>query len=743
VRRESWEEVQEGRNIAESSGRERYEGYIIGTTGEAQALEGENQMRDEGGNFAIDDDSAWEEEPFRNASSKGLLELIDENGRGDDGNMVEGSDDNSTDLQLVFIGSRVVDSGSSAYAGLGGSSGNLSGFTSGLSNGIGGDENESLQTETGQIDPESTVGGADGIAGRELEIGKETELDGFWGREVERDGLTVAYEESFSGVYGCVNSGMSLLGESSVSSSQNTLSTNVSSAFGGVSSRNNIDGVCRNPAQPSTSMEAQPTQLQFFVRTYMDGRTIVLHAHGSDLVESVYQQIFLRTGLPVSEQRLIFGRLQLQQDQTLEDCKVVDDSTLYLVARMRSTALPASWQLINDLVATIRQICGVDQGQVGLKLMHFQDCIRASVQDFLKMASKSVPVSEHMQVFELAGATLALVMLLLSPVESNRECAEDSISLFLSSNDEYLPPHIHCHCAPLLLDFCKLLAKSAPNHNLYPLCRNALARLLDTVGVAHGSPYFNEAKAESIVHDFAPFVTELSLRLTANLRRTASEYAATDAPINFSSYVKEAKDFTAFVIPLCKAMEVCKGIEGSGLACSTGWVAAPKLPPMCRHDFDVLGDSEEPLSGEVSCKLQSESNIIGNIAAAVGAEIGSHGWLRQLFKDLLQEIGNCLEAVGHVAERQAEQQKEGKCISPSEERPFALAPFLVVLKGLHAVAKLYEGAMTDLLEMLHMRQSSLNVLIRQSQWQVGHFWLYGVGSFKQHMLCNCNPEQKD
>jgi hypothetical protein len=139
-----------------------------------------------------------------------------------------------------------------------------------------------------------------------------------------------------------------------------------------------------------------------------------------------------------------------------------------------------------------------------------------------------------------------------------------------------------------------------------------------------------------------------------------------------------------------------------------------------------------------------ESNIIGNIAAAaVGVEIGSHGWLRQLFKDLLQEIGNCLEAVGHVAERQAEQQKEGKCVSPSEERPFALAPFLVVLKGLHAVAKLYEGAMTDLLEMLHMRQSSLNVLIRQSQWQVGHFWLYGVGSFKQHMLRNCNPEQKD
>lgn len=105
-----------------------------------------------------------------------------------------------------------------------------------------------------------------------------------------------------------------------------------------------------------------------------------------------------------------------------------------------------------------------------------------------------------------------------------------------------------------------------------------------------------------------------------------------------------------------------------------------------------------------------------NIAAEVGAEIGSHGWLRQLFKDLLLEVDSCLEAVGLVAERQNESYGPDSIVS--EDRPFGLAPFLVVLKGLHAIAKLYEGAMADLMEMLLVRRVSLNILIRQSRWQV-------------------------
>jgi E3 ubiquitin-protein ligase NEDD4 len=463
-----------------------------------------------------------------------------------------------------------------------------------------------------------------------------------------------------------------------------------------------------------TPMETSPARLQFFVRTY--GRTIVLHADASDLVESVHQQIFTKTGLPVAEQRLIFGRLQLQQDQTLASCNVDNDATLTLVARMRSTAHPSSWQLINDLVSTIRTMCATTAGeqQVGLKLMHSQDCVRASVQEFLKMAVKSLPVPEHMQVFELAGATAALVMLLLSPLESNRECAEDAINMFLASNDEYLPANIHCHCAPLLLEFCKLLAKSAPNHALYASCRQALARLLDSVLEAHGSPYFNEAKADSIVEDFAPFVNELSSRLTQNLRFTAKAYSSKE-PVSFSSYAKEAKDFTAFVIPLCKAMEVCKGVDASGSSGSSALVptVVPSEPP---KDNARLTDDLQPV-------YMPEYDYTRNVAAGVGAEIGSHGWLRQLFKDLLHEIDSCLEAVGLVVERQLES-AGGPGVGATEERPFGWAPFLMVLKGLHAIAKLYEGAMVDLLDMLMFRRVALNILIRQSRWQQDDdFWL--------------------
>jgi len=112
----------------------------------------------------------------------------------------------------------------------------------------------------------------------------------------------------------------------------------------------------------------------------------------------------------------------------------------------------------------------------------------------------------------------------------------------------------------------------------------------------------------------------------------------------------------------------------------------------------------------------AEYDYTRNIAARVGAEIGSHGWLRQLFKDLLHEIDSCLEAVGFVVERQNE--SAGAGVTATEERPFGWAPFLVVLKGLHAIAKLYEGAMVDLLDMLLVRRISLNILIRQSRWQV-------------------------
>lgn len=383
ARREAREEVLEG-SIAESSGRERYDAAGVIGPGEAQSLDGESQMREEGGNAAIDDDSTWDEEPNWNGitlealceASKGGPDKVEENSKGDEGSGIEELDDPGSNLQALLVmvadptssPSGVIAASNSAVN----SSGILSVSTSGMSNMVEG-------SEIGRNDFRRSVVGDDG------DPGKEPELDVDWETDMERDGVTEGQEESISGGYVSANTVVSMLGESSVSSNAGQSSVGTPSRVVG---------------STVTDMEVRPSRLQFFVRTYIDGRTIVLHANGSDLVESVHQQILVKTGLPVSEQRLIFGRLQLQQDQTLDSCHVCNDATLYLVARMRSTALPSSWQLINDLVATIRHMCAVgdQQGQLGPRLMHSQDCVRASVQEFLKMAVKSVPVSEHMQV---------------------------------------------------------------------------------------------------------------------------------------------------------------------------------------------------------------------------------------------------------------------------------------------------------------------------------------------------------
>lgn len=453
---------------------------------------------------------------------------------------------------------------------------------------------------------------------------------------------------------------------------------------------------------------------QFFVRTILDGPTIVLHADLGDTVESVHRQIQMRTGLPSYEQRLIYCGKQLQREQTLAVYKVTNDATLQLVGRMRSTALPHSWQLVSDLVATIRLLCARNDTQKPL-----QDKVCSQVKEFLKMAAKSIPSSEHMQVFQLAGAgaTLALVMLMLSPVESNHKCAEEAIKLFTSANEEYLPNHIHCYCAPILLEFCKLLAKSAPNHNLYTVCRSSLASLLDTVGFAHGSPYFSDAKASTIVQEFSPFVSELSIRLSSNLRWTTRACALKDKAVDIQ-HVKEGQDFTAFVIPLCKAMEACK-VESN-------------VPSNGVHVEDKSKGFQEDL-----CQKQA---LITNCSVSLKEEIGSHKWLRTVFKKLLLEIESCLEEVEDVA------------VSPGtssvDDHPFSWAPFLVVLKGLHAIAKLYDDAMEELLLKLQLRRPALNILIRQLRWHDDHFWLLDYGFLldfesKKRLVMAMLPEPQD
>lgn len=525
------------------------------------------------------------------------------------------------------------------------------------------------------------------------------------------DGVPVEEERVVNSLSNFSREGL-LLGEAAVSTESMDVGRGRSSRVLEEASISSIEDLAIKSMDEDMAMSSKP-RLQFFVRTFLDGRTIVIHGSASDTVEYVQRQIQLKTGLPMYEQRLIYGGKQLQCDQTLGDCHVVNDAMLNLVARMRSTALPQSWQLINDFVSTIRTMCkmGEEAPNPQRNLTHLQDSIRNQVKEFLKMATKAVSPSEHMQVFQLSGATSALIMLLLARVQSNSECAEESIKLFLSPNDDFLPNHIHIYCAPILLEFCKLLAKSVPSHHLYTVCRNALASLLETIGVAHGSQYFNEAKAETIVQDFSPFVRELAVKLSSNLCCAARPSLAKDKPILTVQHDKcvhdrEAQDFTAFVIPLCKAMEAI----------------------------------DSPVASHVNVRKVAHMASCSRADPLMAVDIGSHKWLCAVFRELLHKIDIWLEAVANTIVEPGP--------STREDFPFGWAPFLFILKGLHAIAKLSKDDMEDLLSMLNTRRLALNNLIQQSPLHDEHFWLLEHSFLldfesKRHLVMAMLPEPQE
>ncbi|KAJ8566078.1 hypothetical protein K7X08_030555 [Anisodus acutangulus] len=447
----------------------------------------------------------------------------------------------------------------------------------------------------------------------------------------------------------------------------------------------------------SSSKPKLPGRLQFFVRLLSGGNTLVIHAEPTHTVKSIHEKIHVITGIPIIEQRLIYRGKQLQFEQTLAECGIQNDTGLQLVGRMRSTGHPQAWQLINDFVYTIFDLCKTLDPRPSTR-------IKTRLTEFITMTPRNSTEQafEHLQIFLSSCAPAALVMLYMSQCKVNRDTGDESIRQFISSSKNVLPKPIYMQCGPIVLEFCKLLSVAAGvDDTLYGLCRTSLGGMVELIGVIKWES--NGSKDVIDLQDVFPFVRELGGKISQALESSVRENAF------MGPAESDVQDFTAFMRPVRNLIEEHVAISSL--------IAFPL--------------QEEGTSEEEESKRFEMSYYTQQIKC-----------LHDIYFDLLEKMEACLKKM-----------EEPLVLKEKGEggEPFAVgwSQYLAILKEINGISKLYKGSEDEFWSKMRHRKVSLCFLIvrfakrcEDHQWILEHKEVTNFEA-RRHLGMMLLPEVKD
>ena len=295
----------------------------------------------------------------------------------------------------------------------------------------------------------------------------------------------------------------------------------------------------------------------------------------------------------------------------------------------------------------------------------------------------------HLQIFMLSSAPAALVMLYMSMEEGNRDCADSAIRHFLNISLNSLPKCHHNYCAPIVLEFCKLLRRAGDEDPLYLSCRSTLGMMLESI-----IPSMKRVAGAIVMEENFPFISEMASRLRRDLG-LSMETPGTAGPLS-----SDVRDFTAFVLPLRTMIMVLVSFEG--------------LIPVTFVEGE--GYKHPVLAQELE-------------------------FLYLIFIDLLNRMDECLRRMdGNLI---VKQKGEGEVVYSGWSQ------YLAILKELHGISKIYQGAEEQFWTVLRLSKTALCALIiKYAKRADDHQWLLerkDVTDFesRRHLAMMMFPEAKE